>query len=65
MRFELIPPSTPEPEPMPDDFYEEPCDECGGKVRAIGGSHWYNGQYDCYTLVLECENCGIYDVECV
>jgi hypothetical protein len=43
----------------------EPCDECGGRVKATGGQHHYNGHYDCYTLYLECENCGPYEVECV
>lgn len=50
---------------MPDDYYEEPCGECGGKVIATGGRHHYNGHYDCYTLYLKCENCGPYEVECV
>lgn len=45
--------------------YPEPCDMCGGRQKDIGGQHWYNGSYQCYTLYLECENCGEYDVECV
>lgn len=45
--------------------YEEPCDECGGRVIATGGHGYYNGHYQCYTLYLECENCGPYEVECV
>ena len=48
-----------------DDLYEERCEECGGKVWVIGGHGYYNGSYDCYTLYLECENCGPYEVECV
>lgn len=50
---------------LPDDFYEQPCDECGGKVVSTGGHHYYNGSYDCYTMYLDCENCGPYEVECV
>lgn len=68
------------PEPPTDfdtaELYEEPCGntwdengdempECGGRVVAIGGSGYYNGSYQCYTLTLECERCGVYDVECV
>lgn len=52
-------------ENTPDDYYEESCEECGGKVVATGGQHHYNGHYDCYTLYLNCENCGPYEVECV
>lgn len=64
MNFELLPPDY-ESEPMPEGYYEEPCDECGGRVVATGGNHWYNGWYNCYTLYLDCENCGPYEVECV
>jgi hypothetical protein len=59
-------PYEPPSEPVEDEeLYEEPCMECGGKVVATGGQHWYNGTYDCYTLYLNCENCGPYEVECV
>lgn len=65
-RFELVEYEPPENDPdLPDDFYEDGCEECGGKVRATGGQHYYNGSYNCYTLHLECENCGPYEVECV
>ena len=64
MGFELLPEGY-APEPMPDDFYEERCEECGGGVVVTGGQHWYNGQYNCYTMYLNCENCGPYEVECV
>lgn len=60
------------------ELYEERCENevededtgrpdgvCGGRVVAIGGRGYYNGSYDCYTLTLECEHCGVYDVECV
>lgn len=59
------------------EFYEEPCgsewdengnfmeEACGGRVVVVGGSGYYNGSYQCYTLTLECEKCGVYDVECV
>lgn len=78
MTFELYEPPMGEP---PFDFdtaelYEQRCendvdeagnlmDECGGRVVAVGGQGYYNGSYQCYTLTLECEKCGVYDVECV
>lgn len=65
--FQLVP-NDPEEVEVPDWYdpdEQEPCDECGGKVRATGGRGYYNGHYDCYTLYLECENCGPYEVECV
>ena len=74
--FELLPPGTDFPADgrEPED-YEEPCGNlvvrdgeeghCGGKVVSTGGHHYYNGHYDCYTLYLDCENCGPYEVECV
>lgn len=46
-------------------LYPDPCEECGGTQWDIGGRSHYNGRYQCYTLYLECENCGVYDVECV
>lgn len=58
-------------------FYPYPCENevpvddehedgiCNGAVWDIGGHSYYNGSYQCYTLYLECENCGPYDVECV
>jgi hypothetical protein len=52
-------------EPLEEDEYEEPCEECGGKQFVTGGHSYYNGSYDCYTLFLECVNCGPYEVECV
>lgn len=63
-------PYEPEENIPPTDFddaelYEERCEECGGKVVATGGNGYYNGNYQCYTLYLECENCGPYEVECV
>lgn len=59
------------------ELYEERCENdvdengnlmeepCGGRLVAIGGHGYYNGSYQCYTLTLECEFCGTYDVECV
>lgn len=59
------------------DLYEERCENdvdefgnlmdepCGGRLVSLGGQGYYNGHYDCYTLYLECENCGPYEVECV
>lgn len=47
------------------ELYEERCEECGGKVWSTGGHGYYNGSYQCYTMYLECENCGDYEVECV
>lgn len=71
MKFELLPPDW-EPEPTQEQYreleenqYEDDCEECGGKQFVIGGHGYYNGSYQCYTLELECENCGPYDVECV
>lgn len=62
--FELV--ESPDSSDSDDgEEYEEPCDNCGGKVVALGGQNYYNGSYDCYTLYLRCENCGDYDVECV
>lgn len=46
-------------------FYPDPCEQCGGNQWDIGGHSHFNGNYQCYTLYLECENCGIYEVECV
>lgn len=64
--FELV---DPDEFSTDDHAYEEegePCEYCdGGKVVATGGNHWYNGSYNCYTLYLNCENCGDYEVECV
>lgn len=52
-----------------DEFGREPDEDgmgyCGGRVRYISEHHYYNGMYDCITLTLECEHCGLYDVECV
>lgn len=48
-----------------EDLYEERCDYCGGKVWSTGGQSHYSNGFDCYTLFLECENCGPYDVECI
>lgn len=54
------------PEADPDDpEIENGMGRCGGTVWDIGGHSYYNGQYQCYTLYLECEHCGTYDVECV
>ena len=50
---------------LEENEYPEPCDECGGRQWVTGGQGHYNGQYQCYTLSLNCENCGDYDVECV
>ena len=59
------------------ELYEERCEnrwdengneleeECGGRLVATGGNSYYNGSYSCYTLHLECERCGPYEVECV
>lgn len=58
------------------ELYEERCENdvdefgnamepCGGRLVATGGNGYYNGSYQCYTLHLECENCGPYEVECV
>lgn len=64
MNFELYEP--PEVEPYHDsDVYEEGCEECGGRIWSTGGNGYYNGSYQCYTMYLECENCGPYEVECV
>jgi hypothetical protein len=70
--FELMPDDW-EPEPdqeqhireLEENQYEDDCEECGGKQFVTGGNGYYNGHYDCYTLYLECENCGPYEVECV
>ena len=70
--FELMPedwePETNQeqwPPPLEEDEYPEPCEECGGRQFVVGGQGHYNGSYQCYTLTLNCENCGPYDVECV
>lgn len=65
--FELVPVPVeyPEPDDIDKELYEERCEECGGKIWVTGGQGYYNGSYDCYTLYLECENCGPYEVECV
>lgn len=59
------------------ELYEERCDNqydeqgnlmeeaCGGRLVATGGRHHYSNGFNCYTLYLECENCGPYEVECV
>lgn len=80
MNFELMPDDYDPGEPPTDfdtaELYEQRCEnvwdengneipECGGRVVAVGGHGYYNGSYQCYTLTLECENCGVYDVECV
>lgn len=66
MTFELLPPDY-EPSHPQEQYtdYGEPCDYCGGKVVSTGGSGYYNGSYQCYTMYLKCENCGDYEVECV
>lgn len=48
-----------------DDTYYEPCEFCGGRVVSTGGNYHYNGNYNCYTMYLDCENCGPYEIECV
>lgn len=53
------------PPSLEENEYPERCDECGGRQWVTGGNGYYNGRYDCYTLYLECENCGPYEVECV
>lgn len=59
------------------ELYEERCENdvdefgnvmdepCNGRLVSTGGQGYYNGSYQCYTLYLECENCGPYEVECV
>lgn len=77
--FELFDPTDNEPPTDFDtaELYEERCenqwdengneveDACGGRLVATGGNGYYNGSYQCYTLYLECEKCGPYEVECV
>lgn len=67
--FELMPedydPGPDWREPLEENQYEDDCEECGGKQFVTGGNGYYNGSYQCYTLYLECENCGPYEVECV
>lgn len=81
MTFELVEEPEGFGEPPTDfdtaELYEERCineydsggnfigGECGGRVVATGGQGYYNGSYQCYTLYLECEFCGPYEVECV
>lgn len=59
------------------ELYEDRCENiydehgntldepCGGRVVSTGGQSHYSNGYDCYTLYLECETCGPYEVECV
>jgi len=59
------------------ELYEQRCENdvdedgnvmeevCNGRVVSTGGHGYYNGSYQCYTMYLECENCGHYEVECV
>lgn len=60
------------------DLYEELCgneqfyadgtkmdEACPGRVVSTGGQHHYSNGFDCYTMYLECEFCGPYEVECV
>lgn len=80
LEFSMAPPEILDDIPVnfdTADLYEERCENevpvddehdagiCNGRVVSTGGHGYYNGHYDCYTLYLECENCGPYEVECV
>ena len=38
---------------------------CGRFARSLGGRHYYNGQFDCYSYDVECSRCGVVTIECV
>jgi len=38
---------------------------CGRFARWLGESHYYNGQFDCYSFDVACSRCGVVTVECV
>lgn len=81
IHFQILDEATDFGEPPVDfdtaDLYEERCENevpvdedhsqglCYGRVVSTGGRRHYSNGYDCYTLFLNCENCGPYEVECV
>ena len=38
---------------------------CGRFAKWVGDSHYYNGQFDCYSYTVRCSLCGEVTVECV
>lgn len=49
----------------PDDLDGNGMKTCGGKVKWISQHNYYNGQWNCCTVTVECEFCGVYDFEAV
>jgi hypothetical protein len=38
---------------------------CGRFAKFVGVTHYYNGNFDCARLTVECKRCGIVDIELV
>jgi hypothetical protein len=38
---------------------------CGLFAKFVSESHYYNGQFDCYSYTVNCKRCGVTTVECV
>jgi hypothetical protein len=38
---------------------------CGRFAKYVGVTHYYNGNFDCETLTVECKHCGTVDIELV
>lgn len=38
---------------------------CGRFAKYVGVRHYYNGNFDCATLTVECKHCGTVDIELV
>lgn len=44
---------------------QQPQCLCGRFAKFIGIHHYYNGNYDCATLNVECKRCGTVGIELV
>lgn len=38
---------------------------CGRFAKFLSESHYYNGEFDCYSYTVDCKRCGVVTVECV
>jgi hypothetical protein len=66
--FELLEPDEVPTEPdyqlHPKPHYDVHC-LCGRFAKNLGGRHYYNGTWDCYSFDVDCKRCGVVTIECV